>query len=404
MTAQTITTIDFESPEFISNPYPAYEYMRSLNGPYWQPHSRSDIEVPGMWLFSKYDDVVQLLKDSSSISKNLEKVRPGRQLSAFDHIMLNQDPPNHTRLRNLVNKVFTPKQIKLLNPRIEAVVDKLITDMQSKPNPDFATDFANLLPMMVIADFMGVPYEDHQMFYSWALNILCGYDIGVKSTDNFVSYKQSLQEMDEYFAILIEKYRKNPSDTLIDSLIAAHDNEDKLSSIELVSMCMLLIIAGHETTANMLSSGMNIFLNHPEQFDLLKKHPEYMESAIEETLRFDSPVQRGTFRITTKECEFGGKKFHEGEQIVAVLGAANRDPAYFEEPNRFDITRNPNRHLSFGLGIHFCIGAFLARNEAFISFTRIIERMPNIKLSTSPPIWNKKPLFRGLQSLPVTIY
>jgi pimeloyl-[acyl-carrier protein] synthase len=393
--------IDFNSPEFIHNPYPVYRTLREASGPYWLEHAQTNSQSPGMWLITRYDDVSDVLKGSVGISKQISRVRPPENLLPMEQTMLNQDPPEHTRLRSLVNQAFTPAQIRNLAPRIGNIVDELIARIRARGEADFVKDFAIPLPMMVLADFMGVPFEDHLTFCRWSAQILCGYDSGVKNTDNFQGYRGAIAQMGEYFNELIEKRRRHPSSDLITTLIDARDKHEKLSGDELVSMCMLLLVSGHETTTNMLSSGMLTLLKNPKQLAMLKANPDLMEDAVEEILRFESPIQRATFRITTKACTIGGKEFKEGEQISAMIGAANRDPGQFAQPDTFDITRTPNKHLAFGIGIHFCLGAYLARTEAQIGFGKIIQGLPDIRLAEVTPVWNEKKLFRGLRALHV---
>lgn len=398
-----IEEINFNSQEFADNPYPTYRYLQEMEKPYWHSHIQSNSTSQGMWLFTKYRHVTEVLKESNTVSKQVLRVRAPENITMMDYNMINQDPPDHTRLRKLVNKAFSPEQIKNLAPRIEKIVDDLIIKIKQNKQPDFVEDFARPLPMIIIADFLGVPFEDHIAFCKWSSQILRGYDSGVDSTDNFVSYRGAIKEMSDYFSDMIEKRRKNPSNDLISLLAEAHDNEDRLNSAELISMCNLLLISGHETTTNMISAGLLTLLSNPDQFQLLKENPELLPSAVEEILRYESPIQRATFRITTKECILGGHQLKEGEQLAAVIGAANRDPEYFENPDKFDITRSPNRHIAFGVGIHFCLGTFLAKTEANIGFGKLIKEFPNMKLANDTPKWNDRKLFRALTSLPILI-
>jgi len=397
------TAIDFNDNAFTSNPYPAYKMLREAEGPCWLAHSQSNSKLPGMWLVSRYDDVAAVIRESASLSKQLTRVRTPESITPMDTTILNQDPPEHTRLRGLVQQAFTPEHIRKLSPRIEHMVDTLLSRLLVAGGGDIVEDLAVPLPMMVIADFIGLPFEDHLMFRRWAEHVLRGYDSGVRNTDGYLGYKNAVAEMEDYFNQLIESRRRQPTGDLISSIIEARDKHDRLSGDELLSMAMLLLVSAHETTTNMLSSGMLALLQNPEQFRLLQSHPEHLPSAIEEMLRFESPIQRATFRITTRPCEFAGRQFQPGEQITAILGAANRDPSQFPDPDRFDITRTPNRHLAFGMGIHICLGAFLARTEARIAFGEISRRMPGIRLASQQPVWNNKKLFRGLHSLPVTL-
>jgi cytochrome P450 len=397
-----VETIDFQSPGFINDPYPLYRRLREIKGPYWLPFPHSNSLSPGMWLFSRYADVAETLK-GASLSKQTTRMRLPGTTSPLDFSMMNQDPPEHTRLRNLVMQAFTPAHIKELEPRIEQIADELITRLGAKEKGDFIADFAMPLPVTVIAELMGVPHEDRDAFRYLSARLLIGYDEVTANPEILAQHKKAIQELIDYFSQLIEKRRRQPDNTLISLLIKAEDEQKKLSGRELLDMCTLLLLAGHETTLNLLGTGMLTLFRHPEQFELLKKHPEYLPSAIEEMLRFESPLQRSTFRITAKACEIGGKQFREGEQISAIIGSANRDPEQFDQPDTFDITRSPNRHLTFGLGIHFCLGSMLARTEARIGFGRILERLPHISLIARPLEWNRTTLFRGLQTLPVRV-
>ena len=212
---------------------------------------------------------------------------------------------------------------------------------------------------------------------------------------------QALYSLANYFVNLLEQRRTTPKDDLISALLTAHDAQDRLNRQELVGMCMLLLIAGHETTVNLLGNGLLALLHNPEQYDYLKQHPEVMSTAVEEMLRYESPVQRATFRVAMDTIEVGGMEMHRGQQISAVIGAANRDAAQFPAPERFDVTRQPNRHVAFGLGLHFCLGAPLARTEGRIGFTRLLERLPDMRLVSQAPEWNTNTFIRGLRRLPI---
>jgi len=250
---------------------------------------------------------------------------------------------------------------------------------------------------------MGVPREDLDKIRIWSITLGMGLDSANADTAIIQQQQSAMQEFLSYLTHLIEKRRNQPNNDLISILISAHDNEGKISDHELLSMCFVLLFAGHETVTNLLGNGMLCLLHHPEQFTLLRHHPEYLPSAIEEMLRFESPFQRSTCRITTEDCEIGGKRLGKGEEVCAIIGAANRDPMKFPEPDKFDIQRTPNRHLAFGLGIHICLGLNLARTEATIGFKQILESMPDIQLADEKPSWRPNTFARGLQSLPVYI-
>lgn len=357
-----------------------------------------------MWVFSRYNEATEILKASGTISKQITRIRPSTAThSPMDLHMLNQDPPHHTRLRELIMGTFSAANIKSLESHIAKVADELIQNILNKKEADFIADFAQPLPVIVIAELMGVPEEDRHMFRNWSSELLIGYDSVVANPEILRRQQSVMNELILYFTQLIQRRRAEPDGKLISHLILAHDQHQKLTSVEIVAMCMLMLVAGHETTLNLLGTGLLCLFNHPDQFTLLKERPEYLPSAIEEMLRFESPAQRSTFRITAEEIEIGGKHLQKGEQICAVIGSANHDPEQFENPDKFDITRSPNRHLAFGLGIHFCPGSILARAEARIGFSKILEYLPNIQLATNHIEWNNATLFRGLRKLPISI-
>jgi len=280
---------------------------------------------------------------------------------------------------------------------------------------DFMADFALPLPVIVIAELLGVPPEDRETFRAWSNQIVTGIDAVRASQQNAQKQEEALMALAGYFTHLIQQRRERPREDLISAMIEARDAQDRLSEEELLGMCMLLLIAGHETTVNLLGNGLLTLLHYPDELALLtrapllpsksasagKRRPEDMISAVEEMLRFESPVQRATFRVTTDAIEIGGKTLEKGQQVSAVIGAANRDPAQFPDSDRFDVTRHPNRHLAFGLGIHFCLGAPLARAEARIGFTRLLEKLPTLRLVNEVPDWGPNTFFRGLRSLPL---
>jgi cytochrome P450 len=393
----TPSPIDLSSPEFLANPYPVYEHLRGAQAPFWLPHGGS---TGGMWLFTRYEDVAEILKEART-SKDLSRLLPPEQLSPIDHAMLSKDPPDHTRLRSLVNQAFTPNRVRDLEPRILYIADELIHRVQSRGEMDFMADFALPLPVIVIAELLGVPPEDRGTFRAWSNQIVTGVDAVRASQQNAQKQEEALMALAGYFTDLIHQRREQPREDLISAMIQARDAQDRLSEEELLGTCILLLIAGHETTVNLLGNGLLTLLHHPDQLALLQRHLEEMPSAVEEMLRFESPVQRATFRVTTSAIEIGGQTLEKGQQVSAVIGAANRDPAQFPEPDRFDVTRHPNRHLAFGLGIHFCLGAPLARTEARYGFIRLLQVLPTLRLVNEVPDWAPNTFFRGLRSLPL---
>lgn len=395
-----MNSINFNDPANIADPYPVYRQLRESGSPYWLPHTQP-VNTQGMWLFSRYNEVAEILRLAAPLSKQITLVRTPGDITPLDMTMLYRDPPEHTRLRNLVNQTFTNRQIRTMETRIAQITENMLARMSARSTGDFIADIALPLPVKVAAEILGVPFEDHDKFYRWITSVFTGFDAVTADTEILMQQNLAMQELVIYLKKLINLRRQQPRDELLSSMIKAHDDLDALSDEELLGMCVLFLIAGFETTVYLLGTGMYTLLRHPDQLYLLKQKPEYLPSAIEEMLRYESPLQRATFRITTKSCELGGKQFREGEQICAVIGAANRDPAQFTHPDTFDITRAPNKHLAFGLGIHTCLGATLARTEAHIMFERILERMPHIKLAEEKPEWTKTTFFRGIRKLPV---
>jgi len=334
------------------------------------------------------------------LSKSLRKVKPDAPPALLDATMLNMDPPDHTRLRNLANQAFSLKAIQAMEPRIGELADGLIDNLLAEGGGDFVGGFALPLPVLVICEMMGIPFEDRDRLLAWTLRILTGLDSASRDDDAINARQEAFHAMLGYFEHLVATRRDAPRDDFITSLIYARDQEDQLSHQELLTMCAFLMVVGHETTVNHFSSGLFTLLRHPAQFELLRTQREFLGSAIEEMLRYEAPIQRATFRITMASCEIGGKFLDAGEQIGALIGAANRDPTEFSEPDRFDIRRTQNRHLAFGSGIHHCLGATLARTESRIGFSRLLDRLPVTHLAGTP-VWKKTTLVRGLQSLPL---
>jgi cytochrome P450 len=391
--------IDFGGQEFLANPYPVYQELREANSPLWLPHGGP---TGGMWLFTRYEDVVAILKESR-ISKELSRVVPPEQLSLLDLSMLNKDAPSHTRLRSLANQAFTPARVRDLESRIVQSVDDLIAKVLRRGEMDFIADFALPLPVITIAELLGVPPGDRDRFRAWSNQVVSGLDALRTNEETKAIQREAMRTLAAYFADLIARRRYEPKEDLVSALIEARDARDTLSEDELLGMCILLLMAGHETTVNLLGNGLLTLLRHPDQLTLLTRHPEHVPFAVEEVLRFECPVQRSTFRVATDSLDVRGTTIAKGDQVSAVIGAANRDPRQFADPDRFDARRHPNRHLAFGLGAHFCIGANLARTEARIAFTRLLQRLPGIRLVTDTADWNPSTFFRGLKTLPVVL-
>jgi cytochrome P450 len=361
-----------------------------------------DDGTDGAWLVARYEHVAAAIKDPR-LSKDPSRLVPPEHLSPLDRAMLFRDPPDHARLRSLVGQAFTPRSVRSLESRIAAIVEDLLIGMRARSNADFMADFAIPLPVIVIAELLGVPVEDRASFRAWSDVIVEGGDGAATPEEHAARYRAAMASLTDYFARTAGERRERRRDDLISGLIDARDRDDRLSEDELVGTCILLLVAGHETTVNLLGNGLLSLLRHPEQLALLREHPELIPGAVEEMLRFESPVQQSTFRVTVEGIEIGDVRIGDGQQVIALLGAANRDPARFPHPDTFDVARELNRHLAFGSGIHFCLGAPLARAEARIAFSRLLDAFPEIRLLDAEPAWGANSFLRGLTSLPIAV-
>jgi cytochrome P450 len=315
--------------------------------------------------------------------------------------MLVSDPPDHTRLRALVQKAFTPRMIEQLRPRIIAIVGELLDRIAERGGRfDLIEDLAYPLPVVVIAELLGVPPSERATFHDWSADLAASLDPLV-SSELAERAMNSRDALHAYFRSIIAERRRAPKSDLISALVAVEERGDNLSEPELVVMCTLLLIAGHETTVNLIGNGVLALLRHPDQLERLRSTPELIGPAIEELLRYDSPVQL-TGRIVTKPLTIGGQSIAAGDWVLPLLGAANRDPAQFSEPDKLDLGRNPNPHVGFGRGIHFCLGAPLARVEGQIAIGALIKRFPKLAVA-GQPVRRDQITLRGLKSLPLAI-
>jgi cytochrome P450 len=317
--------------------------------------------------------------------------------------MLDRDPPDHTRLRGLVSKAFTPRVVEALRPHIQTIVDGLLDRVRGAGKMDLVEDFAYPLPVIVICEMLGVPLEDRERFKTWGLDIARGLDAIWLPPDSDVARRSvaARHELAEYFRDLIGRRRTEPRADLLSGLIAAEEAGDKLSEEELLATCILLLVAGHETTVNLIGNGTLALLRNPDQLERLRRQPDLIGAAVEELLRYDGPVQR-TARIPSEDVVIGGRTIPKGEMVMPFMGAADRDPAQFPDPDRLDIARADNRHLAFGWGIHFCLGAPLARVEGQIAIGTLVRRLPDLALATERPEFRQSLTLRGLSSLPVS--
>jgi cytochrome P450 len=386
-------------PEFVADPYPMYQRLQSDDPVHHSPL--------GFWVLTRYADVIASLRDPRLIKEPIAafvaarfgmQVPPGLGLS-----MLDRDPPDHTRLRGLVSKAFTPKALERLRPDIQRIVNGLLDAVDGHGEMDLIDEFAYPLPVNVICDMLGVPVKDHERFKQWGLDIARGLDAIMLPPDSEVAQRSMTgrRALAEYFRELIAQRRASPRDDMLSALIAAEEAGDKLNEDELLATCILLLVAGHETTVNLIGNGTLALLRHPAELRRLRDDPRIIGTAVEELLRFDGPVQR-TARIPSEDIVIGGRTIPKGEMVMPFLGAADRDPAQFPDPQRLDLTRADNRHIAFGMGVHFCLGAPLARMEGQIAINTLLQRLPKLALATDKPEFRQSLTLRGLQTLPVS--
>ncbi len=388
--------MDFDprSPAFRANPYPFYDALRAY-APifYW--------DVWGIWFLTRYEDCNALLRDPR-LGHGGTGTPPPEQAALsnmMSHWMLMRDPPDHTRLRSLVHKAFTPRMVAQLRGAIHEITDGLLDAALGDKETDLIASFAYPLPVAVICAMLGVPQADHLRFHGWSNAIARSLDL-TEDEAVYVRASAAAEELTGYLEALLAQRRAAPQADLLSALAAAEESGDRLSKEELFATCALLLIAGHETTINLIGNGALALLRNPEQWHRLGAEPTLVQSAVEELLRFDSPVQM-TSRIVLEEFDYQGVTFRRGQQIAFFLGAANHDPEQFFEPARLDIGRGDNRHLAFGGGIHYCLGAPLARLEGEIAFQTLIHRAPRLALATDTVVYRDNFVLRGLESLPV---
>jgi cytochrome P450 len=405
-----IVALDLASPAFKANPYPFYARLRA-EAPVWRVTLRDRRTA---WLVTRYEDVARVLKDDTFAKDKLNAMDPEQRaktpwvpgfLKPLERNMLDLDDPDHVRLRALVSKAFTPRLIERLRGRIEALCEELLDAMERewklKGRTDLVAGYALPLPATVIAELLGVPAEDHAKFHRWSNRL-----VSVSSGRDMLRALPAALAFVRYLRNLVERRRADPEDDLITALIRAEEVGDKLSEDELLAMAFLLLVAGHETTVNLIASGTLALLEHPEQTEWLRRDPSLVKPAVEELLRYTSPVELATERYVREDAEIGGRRIPRGGLVLAVLGSANRDERHFEDPDVLDLARDPNRHLAFGRGgVHHCLGAPLARMEGQIALTALLRHFPGARLAMAPESlhWRRGLFLRGLEKLPLVL-
>ena len=394
-------------PGFAEIPYPAYGRLRAEAPVMWS-------EAWGCWVVSRFDDAQAILKQPNRFS-NVDRITtllahlPSEQRQRFALIeqhfasgMVHSDPPDHSRLRKLAAYAFTPRMVAELEPRIQGVVDDLLDAALPAGRIELIADLAYPLPVAVIADLLGVPASDRELFKEWSSTTGAFQATGQPDVEVLEVAQASLEAQRAYLRDQLARRRHTPTDDLLSAFIAAEDGGDYLHEDEILSICSTLLSAGHETTTSLIGNGVLALLRHPEQLDLLRAQPELMEGAVEEMLRWDPALQR-TWRRIAEDTVFEGHEMQAGQLVVVLLGAANRDPDRYPEPDRFDITRTGTRHVGWGHGVHFCLGAPLARLETRIAISSLLERAPAMRLATDVVRWESQGVFRCLEQLPLDV-
>ena len=407
--AKSFMRYALDSPEFLANPYPIFDEMRRNDPIFWNAENN-------YWILTRYADIASQTQNDQLSSNRIgahsrrmpneakEYFRPF--FTAVSSWMLMIDPPDHTRLRGLVNKAFTPRVVENMRGLVQDLVNNMLAAVKDNGRMDIMTDLANQLPATVIAELIGVPGSDQRQFKQWSDDIasaLSGIDTGGTKEEIFALYdlaQKSLVALADYFRTKVDELRRNPRETLLCALAQAEEKGDRLTEDELFANCILLMIAGHETTTNLIGNGVLALLQNPSQREMLTSNPELIVPAVEELLRYDSPVQK-MGRIALADINIAGKEIKQGQMVCFSFAAGNRDPEQFEAPKQLDITRKPNRHLAFGNGLHYCVGAALARLEGQIAVNTILNRLPGLQLATEQLEWHRNFTLRGLKSLPI---
>jgi cytochrome P450 len=391
------------APDFIANPYPFYHRLRETDPMHLTPL--------GFYVASRHADIATILRDKrfgKDFAGRMSR-RHGPEIleepvyRSMRHWMLQQDPPDHTRLRGLVVRAFTARRVEDMRPRIQGIVEGIIDRVESHGHMDLIADFAFRLPVTVICDMLGIPSEDRELFFTSSRTGGRLLDPVPLSRAEIEQHNASNLAAADYFHRLFELRRREPGDDLTTQLVQAEEHGSKLSNEELTANIILLFGAGHETTVNLIGNGLLALYRHPDQLRLLREDPSLTASAVEELLRYDSSVQV-TGRTTLEDVdEIGGIPLAKGQSVICLLGSANRDPAVYADPDRLDITRADVRPLSFGGGIHYCLGAQLARIEGEIAIATLLRRLPGLQLDDAEhPDWRQTFVLRGLNTLPAS--
>ena len=408
MTQSTNLAID-EEPlpyAYYENPYPFYDQLRSADPVHWS-------DSWNCWIVTRYTDTANVLRDwkhFSSVGKSSrflsqlpEPLR--KEIQPFEENfttgLISSDPPQHERLRRLVQKAFAPALIADMRTHIQSIVDDLLDTIREKGRMDVINDYAYWLPSTVIAKMLGVPLQMRSQFNQWVDVINTFLGSRRPDPDDGRKAQAKLLELLDYFRRLLSERRRHPQDDLVSRLAAAEDGGDRFSEAEILATCQTLLTAGYETTMGLIGNGLLCLMRNPDQLEKLKANPSLIKNAIEEFVRYESPVQR-MLRVAAEDIDLDGKQIRQGQLVAAMIGAANRDPAQFSDPDRLDIARRDNNHIAFGNGIHHCLGAPLARLEGEIAINTLLSRCPDLQCTEETPVWRENIMIRNLKSFPVS--
>jgi len=398
--------VDIIRPEFKADPFPILAHLRST-----EPVYRTTLpDKTAVWLVTRYEDVHSLLKDGRFTKNRYNAMTPEQlrkqpwvppMFRPLERNMLDLDPPDHTRLRGLVHKAFTPRLIEQMQTRVQTIADEALDAVSRKGEMDLIGEYALPIPMILITEILGVPTKDRDEFHKWSKAIVSLNQFNVNW--RAIPAIRAIWKFNRYLRGFFKVRRTDPGDDLVSALIQAEEAGDTLSEDEMLAMVFLLLVAGHETTVNLIGNGMLTLLEHPEQMERLRDNPLLIQSAVEELLRFTAPVFMATERYAREDVTIQGVTIHRGEMTLGVIGSANRDEGVFDKPDTLNLAREPNKHLSFGFGIHYCLGAPLARMEAQIAIKTLLARMPSLRLKGPAQSlqWRQSLMLRGLESLPV---
>ena len=407
-----MTPGDILSPAAVADPYSYFAQLRESEPVFWDERYRS-------WFLSRYEENEAAIRDprlsSDRITPVIERERQREEpdtgliqtLEQLDGWMVFRDPPEHTRLRRLVHKAFSPRMVRAMREQVVTVTDELLDAAETRAASDGGTvdllqAVAYPLPAIVIAGMLGVPPEDRDQFKQWSDDISALVFGGMEDPSRHERARSGMSMLVQYVTELVERARRDPRDDLATALVQAHDDDGALSESEVVATCVNVLFGGHETTTNLIANAVLALLRHPEQAALLREDPERAPAAVEELLRYDGPA-KAVVRVAADDLELLGRRISAGDRVFLLPAAANHDPAIFDRPDDLDLTREPNPHLGFGAGMHYCLGASLARLEGAVTIPRILERFPRLRLTDEPLAWKPVLLTRGLTALPVQL-